>query len=197
MTSEDPQVEILLRRIADGDRAAFASLYDATSAAVYGLLARMLQSPATAEEVAQDVYLEIWDRAVSFDARRGGGLAWIMMRARSRALDRLRSDSSYAGALDRAGTVVGVSELAGDGPDDPEQATSLGERRALVRGALEEMPEAQRTAVLLSFFGGLTHPEIAEREGIPLGTVKSRIRAGLEKVEANLRHVLGGAGRDR
>lgn len=197
MTSDDRQVETLLRRIADGDRAAFARLYDATSAAVYGLLVRMLHSPATAEEVAQDVYLEIWDRAASFDARRGDGLAWILMRARSRALDRLRAESSYAGALDRAETVLNVAELAGDPPEDPEEAASLGERRTLVREALEAMPEAQRTAVLLSFFGGLTHPEIADREGVPLGTVKSRIRAGLEKMEANLRPVLGGAGRDR
>lgn len=188
--SDAARVAMLLRQVAGGDRAAFASLYDVTSPAVYGMLVRMLRSPAVAEEVAQEVYVEVWRKADSFDPERGSAETWISLLARSRALDRIRSDRSYAGAVDRAGTSMTAAELMGENRDDPAEAASLSERRRLVRAALREMPEKQRTAVMLSFFGGLSHSEIAEREETPLGTVKSRIRAGLAKIEDHLRPVL-------
>lgn len=192
--SDAARIATLLRRIAAGDRAAFASLYDATSPAVYGMLVGMLRSPAVAEEVAQEVYVEVWRKAGSFDPARGSAETWISLLARSRALDRIRSDRSYAGAVDRAGSSITAAELIGENRDDPAEAASLAQRRRLVRAALREMPEEQRTAVMLSFFGGLSHSEIAEREQIPLGTVKSRIRSGLGKVEDRLRPVLGSEG---
>lgn len=185
------QVEALVRAVADGDRSAFARLYDATSPSVYGLLVGMLESPTTAEEVAQDVYLEVWNRARSFDARRGSAMTWIALLARSRAVDRIRAERSCRGAVDRAGDSPAAARLWEENRDDPEEAASLGERPRLVRAALAGMPAEQRDAVVLSFFGGLSHREIADRLEIPLGTVKSRIRAGLEKVESHLRPVLG------
>lgn len=189
--SDAARVATLLRRVAGGDRTAFASLYDATSSAVYGLLVGMLHTPAVAEEVAQEVYVEVWRKAASFDPERGSAETWIFLLARSRALDRIRSDRSYAGAVDRVSSSMSAADLMGENRDDPAEAASLSERRRLVRGALREMPEEQCSAVMLSFFGGLSHSEIAEREQIPLGTVKSRIRAGLAKVEDHLRPLLG------
>ncbi len=189
--SDAARMATLLRRVAGGDRDAFADLYDATSPAVYGVLVGMLRSSAVAEEVAQEVYVEVWRKAGSFDPKRGSAETWIALLARSRALDRIRSERSYAGAVDRSSTSMPAAELMGEDRDDPSEAASVAERRRLVRAALREMPEEQRTAILLSFFGGLSHSEIAEREEIPLGTVKSRIRAGLSKVEDRLRPVLG------
>lgn len=189
--SNTGQVESLLIRVASGDRSAFTRLYDATSSAIYGLLVSMLRGAAAAEEVAQEVYVEVWNKAGSFDPERGSGVTWMSLIARSRALDRLRSERSYAGAVDRAGTAMSAAELLGENHSDPEEVASIGERRRLVRSALEAMPEEQRAAIVLAFFGGYSHTEIAAREGIPLGTVKSRIRAGLEKVETQLRPVLG------
>jgi RNA polymerase sigma-70 factor (ECF subfamily) len=188
------QTDGLLRQIAVGDRAAFGRLYDATSPAIFGLLVKMLRSPEAAEEVAQEVYLEVWKKATSFDPDRGTGSTWISLIARSRALDRIRSERSYSGAVDRAEESVVVADLFGGNHSDPEEAASLSERRRLVRGAMREIPEEQRTVVLLSFFRGLSHSEIADRQGIPLGTVKSRIRAGLEKVAGCLQETMGGGG---
>ena len=188
---ERGQVERLISEVATGDRAAFGRLYDATSGAIYGLLVRMLRDPELAEDVAQEVYLEVWRKASRFDPDRGAGGSWIALIARSRALDRIRARRAYASAKDRAETVVSSADLMGAVATDPAEAASLGERRGLVRAALAEMPLEQRRAVVLAFFGGLSHGEIAEREDLPLGTVKSRIRAGLEKVESRLRPVLG------
>lgn len=192
MARSSEQTEALLRQVAVGDRAAFGRLYDATSPALFGLLVKMLRSPEAAEEVAQEVYLEIWKKAPSFDAARGTGTTWISLIARSRALDRIRSERSYGGAVDRAEVSVVAADLLGGTRSDPEEAASLSERRRLVRGAVGQIPEEQRSVVLLAFFGGLSHSEIADRQGIPLGTVKSRIRAGLEKIAVSLRDTLGG-----
>lgn len=192
MASGSEQTDGLLRQIAVGDRAAFGRLYDATSPAVFGLLVKMLRSPEAAEEVAQEVYLEVWKKATSFDPDRGTGTTWISLIARSRALDRIRSERSYSGAVDRAEVSAVASDMLGGTRSNPEEAASLSERRRLVQGAMREIPEDQRSAVLLAFFGGLSHSEIADRLGIPLGTVKSRIRAGLEKVGGCLRGTMGG-----
>lgn len=186
------QTDALLRQVAVGDRAAFGRLYDATSPAIFGLLVKMLRSPEAAEEVAQEVYLEVWKKATSFDPDRGTGTTWISLIARSRALDRIRSERSYSGAVDRAEVSVAAADMLGGTRSDPEEAASLSERRRLVQGAIREIPEDQRSAVLLAFFGGFSHTEIADQQGIPLGTVKSRIRAGLEKVAGRLQNTMGG-----
>lgn len=189
--SDAAPMATLLRRVAGGDQAAFATLYDATSPAVYGLLVGMLPTPAVAEEVTQDVYVEVWRKAASFDPERGSAETWISLLARSRALDRIRAERSYAGAMDRASSSRSAAELMGEDRAGPEEAASLSERRTLVRAAMREMPEEQCAVLTLSFFGGFSHSEIAEREQIPLGTVKSRIRAGLAQVEEHLRPILG------
>ncbi|HKY61708.1 MAG TPA: sigma-70 family RNA polymerase sigma factor [Gemmatimonadota bacterium] len=173
----------LLRGTAAGDRRSFAELYDETSPYVFGILLRMLADRERAEEVAQEVYLQAWRTAGSFDERRGSGWTWLAMLARSRARDRIRADASYGRALDRleAEPALGI-----DPNPDPDRETVLGNLRERARAALGALPEEQAQALRLAFFGGLTHREIAERTGIPLGTVKTRIRTALTKLRDTL-----------
>lgn len=188
---QNGDVERLILQVATGDRAAFGRLYDATASAVHGLLVRMLRDPELAEDVAQEVYQDVWKNASSFDPGRGSGAAWITLMARGRALDRIRARRSSLTTVDRGHATLASADLLGAVAADPDEATSLGERRRLVRSALAAMPEDQRRAVVLSFFGGFGHREIASRENVPLDTVKTRIRAGLETVEARLRRSPG------
>lgn len=184
-------LEALIDRIGEGDREAFAALYDATSAYVYGLLLEMLDDREKAEEVAQRVYTQVWRTAASFDGDRSSPLTWIAMIARSRAVDRIRSDRSRADATDELEGRPDRDALGANVPD-PEEAASLAERRQLVQAAIEELPAEQREALMLAFFRDLSHREIADRTGTPLGTIKSRIRSGLQKLEQRLEPVLGG-----
>ena len=164
--------------MAAGDRRAFGVFYDRTVPLVFGLLLRMLRDGHAAEEVAQDVYVQLWRSAATFDPARSTGLAWVAMVARSRAIDRLRADSSLRAALETAG-----ADLAPPSGPDPSEETSLRERRARVRAAVNALPPEQRQALELAFFHGLSHTEIAARTATPLGTVKTRIRAALAKLE--------------
>jgi RNA polymerase sigma-70 factor (ECF subfamily) len=177
----ESDIEGLLRGTAAGDRRSFAELYDETSPYVFGVLLRMLADREQAEEVAQEVYLQAWRTAGSFDERRGSGWTWLAMMARSRALDRIRADRSYGRALDRLEAEPATAVDENPGPD-PDRETVLGNRGERARAALNALPEEQSQALRLAFFGGLTHREIAERTGIPLGTVKTRIRTALTKL---------------
>lgn len=168
----------LLRRIASGDCAALSALYDATSRPVFGLALRILGERADAEEVALDVYTQVWRQAARYDPARGEAVSWLMTLAHSRAIDRLRS---------RAGTRRREEELDDDAPvadlgPDPEAASALGERARSVRRALALLSPEQRRVIELAYFEGLTHVEIAERISQPLGTAKSRIRLAMEKL---------------
>lgn len=171
----------LLERVAAGEPDSFAELYDETSPYVFGILVRMLASRETAEEVAQEVYLQVWRTAGSFDPARGSGWTWLAMMTRSRALDRIRADRSYGRALDRLEEAPGLA-VDPHPALDPGRETTLRELGARVRTALEGLPSEQARALRLAFFGGLSHREIAERTGAPLGTVKTRIRTALSKL---------------
>lgn len=184
-------LETLIDRIGEGDREAFAALYDATSSYVYGLLLKVLDDREKAEEVAQRVYTQVWRTAASFDGDRSSPLTWIAMIARSRAIDRTRSDRSRADTMDELEGSPDRDALGATFPD-PEEAASLAERRQLVRAAMEDLPPEQRDSLMLAFFRDLSHREIADRTDTPLGTVKSRIRSGLQKLEDRLDPVLGG-----
>ncbi len=160
-------------RIARGDERAFAELYDALASTVYGTILRVVRDPAQSEEVAQEVFVEIWRQAARFDAARGGVHGWAATIARRRAVDRVRSEQS---SRDRQLRDAATSAAEPDGPADIV-LDSLDRDRA--RLALAQLSDAQRQALELAFFGGLTHVEIAERLGVALGTVKTRIRDGL------------------
>lgn len=169
------------------------TLYAKTSPYVFGLLLRILGSRSEAEEVAQEVYVQVWRSAEEFDPGRGSGLAWIGMIARSRALDRARSRESYGQAIDRLERQPTAQPL-GQEANDPETVAGASERRELVTRAMESLPREQRDALERAFFHGDSHREIASRTGVPLGTVKSRIRAAIRTLEATLGPVLGSHG---
>jgi RNA polymerase sigma-70 factor, ECF subfamily len=179
-----------MRQIAAGDERAFAALYDATSPMIFGLLVRLLGDRTRAEEVAQEVYMQAWRSADSFDPSRGSAWSWLAVLARSRAVDRGRSETSYSRALEGL-EVRPLEQPLGTRAEPADARAELGERRERVLLALDTLPPEQRSLVANAFLDGRTHREIAEDTGLPLGTVKSRIRAALDKLEPLLRPSLG------
>lgn len=169
-------------RAAEGDERAFAELYDATAARVFGLVLRILVDRAQSEEVAQEVYLEAWRQAKRFDPSRGAAMSWLLQIAHARAVDRVRSSQSQRDRDER----IGVRDTAVPADTVAEQVEiSLDAARA--RRALGELSDSHREAIELAYFEGLTQSEIAERIGAPLGTVKTRLRDGMQR----LRGILG------
>jgi RNA polymerase sigma-70 factor, ECF subfamily len=182
VAASDPTVDDLLVASGAGDRAAFAALYDRTSARIFGLVRRVVVDPAQAEEVTQDVYLEIWQTAPRFDRDRGSAVSWMFTLAHRRAVDRVRSAQS---ARDRD-LRVGVRDL--DVPvDTVAESAEVRIEHERAREALASLSDLQRECVALAYYGGLTQSEIAERLDVPLGTVKTRLRDGMIR----LRRVLG------
>ncbi|MCW1805988.1 ECF RNA polymerase sigma factor SigK [Brachybacterium squillarum] len=160
--------------VAAGDADSFAGLYDATSARVHGLVLRVLRDPAQAEEVTQEVYLEVFRRAAGFDPARGSALAWILTLAHRRAVDRVRSSQSQS---DRD---LAYESRANTQEPDPTGEAALATLEAQrVRTALEQLSERQAEAIRLAYLDGLTQTQVADRLGIPLGTAKTRLRDGL------------------
>lgn len=173
----------MLRQCGRGDEQAFAALYDATAPRLHGLVRRVLRDPAQAEEVTQEVYVEIWRQAARFDPERGSALSWMMTIAHRRAVDRVRTASADA-ARDLA---YGRRTQTIDHDSTSEIVqTRLDAHR--VRDALHTLTDAQREAIDLAYFKGCTHTEVAVMLDLPLGTAKSRIRDGLIR----LRDALGG-----
>lgn len=173
----------LLARIAQGDREAFGRFYDAFAGLALGLVRRILRDPAAAEEVLQEVFWQIWREAARYDPRRGSPEAWLIMRAKTRAIDRLRAMRRREKTF-----VAPVDEAVASAPDLPAENPGVAaERRGLVHAALEGLPEPQRRVVELAFFDGLTQSEIARRLGEPLGTVKTRARLGLERLRSMMK----------
>jgi RNA polymerase sigma-70 factor (ECF subfamily) len=162
------------------DPRAFEHVYDEHSAGVYRAALGIVRDPVVAQDVTQDVFLRLWRRPGSFDARRGELGSYLRLMARSRALDLWREGQAAGRATDRLRV---VSEVHGDGSDEaPPVALQRESDRAAVREALHALPPVQREAVVLAYWGGLTAAQIAKRSGVPLGTAKSRIRLGLSRL---------------
>jgi len=164
----------LIVRIRAGEQGAMSELYDRYSSVVYGVALRVLQDAAAAEDVLQDIFLQLWRKPEAFDSSRGSLGAWLAVIARHRSIDRLRQR--------RPETDIEEVVIAGgtDLRDETERSLVIEK----VRQALGEMNEDQRKALELAYFQGLTHTEIAERTGEPLGTIKTRIRSGLQLLRA-------------
>lgn len=172
----------LLHAVARGDEAALARLYDAYRVILFGLLVRILNSREEAEDVLQDVFIQVWRRAKDFDERRGRPFTWLVTLARSRAIDRLR----LLGARQRLTTGAAREQENTESISDALTDTVHSEQKEIVRRALAELPEEQRQTLVLAYFEGLTQSEIASRLGAPLGTVKTRMRSGIFKLRALL-----------
>ena len=174
----------LLKAIAARDEAALAQLYDRYRLILFGLLMRILNNREEAEDVLQEVFLQVWRKAEDFDENRGRPFTWLVTLGRSRGIDRLRT----LAARDRVAE-AGAKEVV-DQISDAASDAFKSEQRGLVNEALSQLPDEQKRPLMLAYFDGLTQSEIATRLGAPLGTVKTRMRTGL----VNLRELLAGKG---
>jgi RNA polymerase sigma-70 factor, ECF subfamily len=182
-SAQDDADVALVRALSKGDAQALASLYDRYGSVLLALGQRILGSPREAEDLLHDVFLEVWRRAADYDRGRGTVRAWLMMRMRSRALDRKRAQGRTRVVLAEDGRLP----EADAGGEDP----ALAPDREVVRKAVAKLPPDQRAVLELGYFEGLTSSEIAERIEIPVGTVKSRVARGLAQLRAD---IVGGEG---
>lgn len=169
-------------RMADGDQSSLAALYDESSRLVYSMVLRIVRKAEDAEEVTLDVFTQAWRSAASYDASRGSVAAWLVTLARSRAIDRLRARASRE---EYERPLPDLFDLPTAQPT-PERETEAAQRRQRVVAALSTLSPEERELVQLAFFAGLTHSELAAHLRKPLGTVKTRIRAGMMKLREQL-----------
>jgi RNA polymerase sigma-70 factor (ECF subfamily) len=172
----------IVRLIAGGDEDAFALLYDRHCRIIFGLLMKILQNQADAEEVLQDVFLGVWKRAAEFDEQRGSVLALLIVLARSRAIDRLRANATRRRTIEYYAVIP--SNRASNSPLDNLLRT---ESRQFIQTGLDELSEKSRNALLMSLFEGFTQSEIATQTGTPLGTIKTQMRTGTMKLRKTLK----------
>lgn len=172
--AEPVDAETLLRAVARGDEAAFTRLYELVAPRVYGLARRVLRDPAQAEEVAQEVLVEVWRTASRFDPDRGSATAWIFTITHRRAVDRVRAEQA---ALDRIQRLT--PESTQTPADEVEEQATIRLRRQQVRRCLSTLTDLQREAITLAYYGGYTYQQVAQLLGAGLPSVKSRMRDGL------------------
>ena len=181
---EGPDDRQLLQRIVDKDRDALDILYGRYATPVYSLALHMLKQPPLAEEVTQDVFLNIWLKAVSFNAERGQPRSWIMSVAHHRVIDVVRSRRRTTTMTDPEGYET-LERIPSGGASVESQVQQNLDRERIMR-ALATLPEAQREVILLAYFEGFSQSEMAERLELPLGTIKTRVRLAMQKLRAVL-----------
>jgi RNA polymerase sigma-70 factor (ECF subfamily) len=179
----------MIARIGQGDQSAFSALYDRLSGPLYSLALKMLGDTAEAQEALQDVFVQIWSRAATYDQKQSSVFSWTVLLTRSRVIDRLRARSRrlrvVVGPTDDKDTRIDVADAST--VESVADTANKNDEAARVRSLLNNLPSEQREAIELAFFGHLTHHEIAARLGQPVGTVKARIRRGLLKLRQHLR----------
>jgi len=172
--------EALVALVARGDEGALAELYDRVGRIAYGLALRVLRDERHAEDAVQEAFLQVWRSAATFRAERAKASTWILTLVHRRAVDLVRREER------RQADPLTDDSAAGIAPEDTDEAAWLRFERERVQAALKQLPDVQREALELAYFGGLTQGEIAERTGTPLGTVKSRMRLGLLAMRRSL-----------
>jgi RNA polymerase sigma-70 factor (ECF subfamily) len=170
----------LIEQTAAGDRESFARLFDATSPYVNGLARRILVDREAAEEVVMEVYVQAWQQSGRYQRSRGAPLSWLLNLTRSRAIDRVRARASRERGIEET---LEEEPIDLDETADPAEHALLAERRRRVRDALARLSREERRVVELAYFGGRSHTEIAAELGLPLGTVKTRIRLALLRLQ--------------
>jgi RNA polymerase sigma-70 factor, ECF subfamily len=170
--SAEADLSALLNRVGRGDEEAFSAVYERVAATVFGLVQRVLRDPAQAEEVTQEVMLDVWRTAARFEPDRGSPQAWVATIAHRRAVDRVRSAQAAARRDDQAAR-------ADEAYDDVPEAVETRLERERVRRCLGSLTELQRESIVLAYYGGYTYREVADLLGIALGTTKTRMRDGL------------------
>lgn len=182
----DPSGELaeLLVGVANGSRSAFEALYRATSSRLFGICLRLVPDRAEAEDVLQEVYTSVWNKAAQFDVARASAFTWLGMIARHKAIDRLRALPASHGQAQIEFTEF--AEKIPDPTDSPLQHAEAMTQRERLEGCLEQLDERRRTLIRTAFFEGATYEELAARSGSPLGSVKSWIRRGLMQLRTCL-----------
>ena len=183
--------EDLMTLVERKDADAFAVIYDRHGGAAYSLAYRIVGDPSLAEDVTQEAFISVWRSGARFDAARGSVRTWTLGIVRNRAIDALRRSAGSAPKLDLDDEAVLESRPAAELTDSEAIRRETARK---VRGALSELPAEQSEVIGLAYFGGFTHSEIAEMLGMPLGTVKGRMRLGLEKIRNTLAEHLGAGG---
>jgi RNA polymerase sigma-70 factor (ECF subfamily) len=177
----------LLESVARGDSSAFDQLYDRYASTLYALLLRILGDREDAREALQDAFVQVWNTAEKFDLNRGSEAAWLISIARSRGIDRLRARRTRADREHEAARQISIASSAvateGGVPESMVQA----EQKQIIHGVLADLPPAQRITLELAYFEGLSQSEIAQKLQEPLGTVKTRMQAGMKKLREGLR----------
>ena len=169
--------EMLLSRVVQRDSAALEQLYDRYVRQCFGLAVRIVGDTALAEEIVQEIFLKLWTQPDSYTQSRGRFISWLLSLVHHRSIDELRRRSRTEVPLD--GVASGPLDFQADPAPEPGEQAALTELRQAVRAMLERLPSNQREPIELAFFRGLTHTQIAERLGQPLGTIKTRIRLGM------------------
>jgi RNA polymerase sigma-70 factor (ECF subfamily) len=176
--------EALIARLAAGDRSALGLLYDRYAGPVYALVLRIIADRQAAEDLLQEVFLRVWQRAATYQATRGRPLTWVLGIAHNLAIDEVRRRQRRPQGVEERDDATVDSLLAAMPSEEPGPAEQAWERlcRAQISAALEQLPPAQRAIIELAYFEGYTQSQMAERLGEPLGTVKTRLRLGMQKL---------------
>lgn len=180
---------VLLTRIAGRDAAALGELYDRHNRLLFSLIMRVLRDRGESEDVLQDVFMRVWDRADSYTPALGTPSAWLVRIARNRAIDRLRSRQVRANVAESYEDPPVAADLTLAG--NPEQLARTAEHRRAIVSALDQLPAEQRTLIDAAYFEGYTQSELAERFNLPLGTVKTRIRTAMQELRRTLGPLAG------
>jgi RNA polymerase sigma-70 factor (ECF subfamily) len=179
----DPTITVdLIRQVANQDRDAFSQLYDRFSSLVFTLAMRMLRARSDAEDLLQEVFVQVWRQARNYSTERGSPEAWIVNIARSRAIDKIRSIRRMEKSF-----VLTDDPARAESSDNVESSAAESEARMAMNSALANLPDTQRKVLELAYFDGLTQTEIANRLAEPLGTVKTRMRSGIQRLRDMLR----------
>ncbi len=180
--SPDRDIE-LLRQIAAGDRSSFAEFYDRYSTLMFSVACKILNNASEAEDVLQEAFMQIWEKAAKFDPKLGKASSWAAILVRNKAIDRIRASQRRIRLAEEAG----AEQVLASNVDDTTNETIFGHEKAnLIQSAIVELPAEQRRAIELAYFSGLTQDEISKKLNEPLGTIKARIRRGLLKLRDQL-----------